>query len=75
MSGTDLKGSWVKTSFQPEEFVKLLGTTGKVELLAGTVEEAEFKFAHRIVNLVEKHNIPQRETQYPTKRNTISHKE
>ena len=59
MSGTDLKGSWVKTSFQPEGFVKLLATTGKVELLTGTVEEAELKFAHRIVNLVEKHNIPQ----------------
>ena len=60
MRGIDFKDSWAKYLFRRMGFVKRYVTTGKVDLPAGAIKEADLKFVHCIVNLVEKHNIPLR---------------
>ena len=50
--------SWSKNLLQRIGFVRRKATTGKGTILVAGQKEAELKFMHKIVNQVEKHQIP-----------------
>ena len=49
--------SWAKSLFKRMGFTRGMKTTGKVEIPEGAKQEAELLFLHKIVTLIEEHNI------------------
>lgn len=50
--------SWTRSLFKRMNFVRRVGTTGKVEIPEGARKEAELTFTYDIVSKVEKYEIP-----------------
>ena len=50
--------SWAQSLFRRMEFVRRMATTVKIPILDKARKEIEFVFMHKIVQKVEKHNIP-----------------
>ena len=50
--------SRAKSLFQKTGFVRHKSPTGKITMPAGAQKEAELKFMHKIVNQVEKYQLP-----------------
>ena len=54
----NISKSWAKSLFKRMGFVQRASTTGKVHIPESAIPEAELSFQHKIVNFVEKYNIP-----------------
>ena len=54
----DISKTWAKSLFKRMGFVQCASTIGKVHIPESAIREAELSFQHKIVNFVEKYNIP-----------------